>query len=42
MPESLKQDALMDETVDKNTVVEVNNMGTLNTCSDCLESVLNE
>lgn len=42
LPESLKEDVLADEDADKHTVMEVKNMGTLNTCSDCLESVLNE
>ncbi|MBD5492010.1 MAG: GTP pyrophosphokinase [Lachnospiraceae bacterium] len=44
LPESLKQDVPADEDADKNTVMEVKveDVGTLNTCGDCLESVLNE
>lgn len=42
--EALKQDVSTDEDADKNTVMEikVKEMGTLNTCADCLDSVLNE
>lgn len=42
LPESLKQDVSAVGDADKNTVMEVEDMGTLNTCCDCLESVLNE
>lgn len=42
MPEALKLDASTNEKADKDTVMKAEDVGTLNTCGGCLESVLNE